>query len=1119
MRGQVFLRSLTVRGFKSFADKTTLEFTPGVSVIVGPNGSGKSNIADAFAWVLGEQGVRALRGAQMTDVIFAGSPARPALGLAEVKLVIDNSAGLIPVPATEIEISRAVFRSGESEYRLGGRPCRLLDIQELLSDSGLGRALHTIVSQGHLEDVLAARPEERRQFIEEAAGIAKHRRRRERAERKLAGLEQDLLRLNDVAAELKRQLKPLKQQAELAGRHEALTGEATDLARDLAAARLRSLYRDRERRQPSWQEVEARQEEARARLAELDAEIARLDAELSEAEGARRRAEDLQVDAVRAKSEAEDSLRGSMREEGRARERLQTAMGRSGRLFALQEELALTEHALADVRGTFELRETELEEAEATYRRETQARRDAEEERRRAGEESARHLAVRESLERTLAGYQTESERLASSLEEVRARIGRLSGRATELEGEVERLDALASPPAEEQSKLERERAELAATLSELGTKECGLLARQEIVDAHVREMSESPGAAFLGRRPERALGLLRDLLGVPPHLTGAVRGVLGPFADAVAYARREDALADAVAESASGLTLAVALEDGPGPDAIAGERALLDALRPDARVGGLARRLLSGVYLVHNLAEAATKHRVHPAAQFVTPEGAVVGPAFVRVAAGQDARLEKGRRESAALERELAGFRRGLREGRRRMAEITERSAVVSGELETLDRTITTTAEEMGGVEADLSSLRREEQLVAERFAQVEVSAHSARDQLAELPAEVGPVPPALPPFPEAPMHLRVEVEALRRERARLETGVTKTRGELHELSSEDPVALRDALQEAEAARGEAEERLRNAEGNLAGALAAHRASTERARDVQGRHAEANRSWREQAAEVEAIRTAHEEEDRARLDLERRIGEAEALLREGHGVEPGLAVEELGEADTAEDLQRRADVVGRRLALLGKVNLLATTELEPLQQRHDFLVREIEDIKAARRDLQEVIHEVDRRMGELYASAFRDVATEFSGLFAELFPGGEGRLILTDPDDPLGSGVDVEARPGRKRVKRLTLLSGGERSLAALAFLFAIFRARPSPFYLMDEVEAALDDVNLQRFLEVMKSFAERSQMLIVTHQKRTMEMADVLYGVSMGKDGASKVISQRLGAEVRVG
>src|SRR5690242_13733603 len=251
----MFLRSLTIRGFKSFADKTTLEFTPGISVIVGPNGSGKSNIADAIAWVLGEQGPRALRGGQMADVIFAGSPGRQALGMAEVRMVIDNTAGLIPVPASEIEISRAVFRSGESEYRLGGRPCRLLDIQELLSDTGIGRAMHTIISQGHLEDVLSARPEDRRQFIEEAAGVAKHRRRRERAERKLGGMEQDLLRLQDLVGEVRRQLKPLQQQAELAERHDALAREAEDVARKLAAARLKQLYEGRDRRRPSWLEA------------------------------------------------------------------------------------------------------------------------------------------------------------------------------------------------------------------------------------------------------------------------------------------------------------------------------------------------------------------------------------------------------------------------------------------------------------------------------------------------------------------------------------------------------------------------------------------------------------------------------------------------------------------------------------------------------------------------------------------------------------------------------------------------------------------------------------------------------------------------------------------------
>src|SRR5215210_14542 len=243
----MFLRSLSIRGFKSFADKTVLEFTPGVSVIVGPNGSGKSNLVDAISWVLGEQGARALRGGQMADVIFAGSPSRPALGMAEVKLVIDNSAGVIPVPMTEIEVSRAIFRSGDSEYRIGGQVVRLLDVQELLSETGIGRALHTVVGQGQLEEVLQARPEDRRKYIEEAAGIAKHRRRKERAERKLSGLDQDLLRLQDVMAELKRQLKPLRQQAEMAKKHETLTERAEELSRKLAAARLRALLAERDR--------------------------------------------------------------------------------------------------------------------------------------------------------------------------------------------------------------------------------------------------------------------------------------------------------------------------------------------------------------------------------------------------------------------------------------------------------------------------------------------------------------------------------------------------------------------------------------------------------------------------------------------------------------------------------------------------------------------------------------------------------------------------------------------------------------------------------------------------------------------------------------------------------
>lgn len=1110
----MFLRSLTLRGFKSFADKTVLEFTPGISVIVGPNGSGKSNVADAIAWVLGEQGPRALRGGQMTDVIFAGSPTRPPLGLAEVKMVIDNSAGLIPVPASEIEISRAIYRSGESEYRLGGRPCRLLDIQELLSDTGVGRTMHTIVGQGQLDDILSARPEERRQFIEEAAGIAKHRRRRERAERKLAGLEGDLNRLQDLVAELRRQLKPLKQQAELAERHESLNREAAELAVKLAAARLRELHLDRERRRPSWQEAEARQGEIQARLSELDALLVTLETERADAALALRSAEELQTGCSEAKSEAEVRLREAIRNEAGARERLATASNRSARLFALEDELQRTDAALREVSAPLRQRETELEADERSFRQLEQARRDAEEERRRVGEQIATRRAEVGALRGSLASHEAELVRLQAALRDLTVHMETSEARAAELEGEIERLDGLATPLIAEQTPLDKERGELFVTLRQLETQEQGLLARQAVVDARHQELQESPGAAFARRRGDRPIGLVRDLIEAPPDLKAAVLAALGPLADGVAYASWDQAGMDAQIESVGGVSLVV--EGGPDHclPSIYEERSLYRVVKPDRRIRKVVGQLLGETYVVTNLAEAVAKHRVHPYATFVTLDGAVAGPTFVRTPAGRDARLEQVRRDSAAIERELAGTRRGLREGRQRLAEIAARTEALAGQLEETDKRITSAADELARTEAERASLDRQAQLVAERIAAVESAVRATQERLGDGSA-VLPEPPALPPMPEPPVHLRVEVEALRRERSRLEVGVERARKELERLAAEDPIKLREVLQFAEAERMAAEETLRNAEGNLAGALAAYRAAADAARAVQDRHAQTNQSWREAAATSDRIRQEHEEEDRARHDLERRIAEAERVLREGHEAAPEEALAGLADGDSVEELTRRADTVGRRLGLLGRVNLLATGELESVQQRHDFLARELEDVKAARRDLEEVIREVDRRVADLFSAAFQDVAREFSELFSLMFPGGEGRLTLTDPGDLLTSGIEVEARPGRGKVKRLSLLSGGERSLAALAFLFAIFKARPSPFYLMDEVEAALDDVNLHRFLELVKSFAEDSQILIVTHQKRTMETADVLYGVSRGRGGASTVISQRL-AEV---
>jgi len=1115
-----------MRGFKSFADKTVLEFTPGVSVIVGPNGSGKSNISDAISWVLGEQGPHALRSAQMADVIFAGSPTRQPLGLAEVKMVIDNSAGLIPLPATEIEISRTLYRSGDSEYRLGGRPCRLLDIQELLSDTGMGRALHTIIGQGHLDDVLQARPEERRQFVEEAAGIAKHRRRRERAERKLAGLEVDLNRLNDLVGELRRQLKPLKQQAELAERHEVLTREATDLARKLAAARLRDLYADRDRRRPAWQEAETRQAGARARLGAFDAEIAELDAERTAAEAALTDAESRHAAGSAARSAAESRLRVAIREESRARERLAAASNGAGRLFAVEEELERMQAALAEVQATLATRETELEEAERAFRAAEASRRDAEDERRRLADAAATRRAQAEALQTALAGHSAESGRLAAASREVQTQVSALAAKVEALEADIERLDAETSPIVAEQKRLQAERTELGRTLAGLAAEEKGLLAKQELLEARREELSESAGAAFARRRGDKPIGLLRDLIEAPPQLAAALKSALGVFADAVIYPTDEAALADAMGAAGTGVTLVgmASEEDAAVASALpslwlpaSAGRPLLEAVKVDPRIRSLAATLLNGVYLVNNLAEAAVRHRLYPAARFVTPDGGEVGPSFVRTSSGQDARLDAVRRQVAALERELSGVRRGLREGRQRLAEIEPRLSALEELVAGADAAIRAAADELAAAQGELGSLRREGQMAAERAAAVEASAHQARARL-EARGEPLPEPPPLPPVAEAPVNLRVEVEALRRDRHRLEAGVARARHEVQTLAAEDPVAIRSLVCASEAERATAEQELESTALGEEAAATAHREASEGARDAQSRHDAANRSWRAQASAVESLRMEHDHEDRARLDLQRRIEDSERTLREGHRTEPGAALAELSDDDAAEDLQKRADVVARRLGLLGRVNLLATGELESLHERHDFITRELDDVRAARRDLRELIADVDRQLAELFATAFADVAGEFADIFSGLFPGGEGRLALTDPTDLLASGIEIEARPGSKRVKRLSLLSGGERSLAALAFLFAIFKARPSPFYLMDEVEAALDDVNLHRLLQVVKGFASASQVIVVTHQKRTMEMADVLYGVAMGQDGTSRVIAQRL-AEVTVG
>jgi chromosome segregation protein len=1105
----MFLRQITIRGFKSFADKTVLEFVPGVSVIVGPNGSGKSNLVDAISWALGEQGARALRGGHMADVIFAGTPSRPALGMAEVKLTIDNTTGKIPVAMSEIEISRTIFRSGESEYRVGNQVVRLMDVQELLSESGIGRALHTVVGQGQLEEVLLAKPEDRRKYIEEAAGVAKHRRRKERAERKLAGLDQDLLRLSDVLAELRRQLKPLQQQAEMATKHEKLTAEAEELSRKLAAARLRALLRERERRKEGWDRGLEERRLARARLDSLDGDVlAAADARA----GAARALTDAEQTFRAAQADrqgAEAAFREAVDRETAARASLAGEAGRAARLDTVEADLRRVEEQLTRTLEDLTGRERELDDAEAAFREADQRRREIDEQRRRAGEEAASRRAEFDALRRSLAGADSEHARVSAELDDVRARIEAVEAERGTLEHDIETLDAQSSPLADERGRLEDERRKLSERIEELEEARRRMASRRDLLEARRQDIEETPGSRFLTAHKGRAVGLLRDLVHAEAGLERALVAALGPLADAVVYEDGDRALADATV--GDGAIFAIA-SGGPVPLGLDDERKLLAAVDAEPSARGIASMVLRDVYVAGSVEEAAEKQRRHPQASFVTAEGVLVAPAVIHTARETDARVREIRAELQVLAHDLSATEQQLRPRRERLDEIALETEFLGQQLESADADITSAAERLSLLERDLAGLRKEEELLLHRLAAIDEGAAASRDRLAMLgPVEATELP-RLPPIPQPPVQARVAVETLRRDRDAADHRLAQLRAERDELAATDPVQLRDDLATAEQARADAQERVRAADEAFAVANDAREAAATVEREAAEREAAVNKAWRDASTELDRLRETYEDEDRLRGDIERRIKEAERLIREGFEADPEALLGTLTEEDSVGSIEKRSELVQRRLALLGRVNLLATGEFEALQERHDFMQRELDDVRKARRDLLEVVAQVDREITETFTTAYRDVALQFERLVSELFPGGEGRLVLTDPANPLESGIEIEASPGRKRVKRISLLSGGERSLTALAFLFAIFTARPSPFYLMDEVEPALDDVNLHRFLRLVEGFAKESQVLIVTHQKRTMEIAGMLYGISLNTDGTTKVVAQRL-------
>ena len=1243
------LKTLTIKGFKSFASSTTLRLEPGITAVVGPNGSGKSNVVDALTWVMGEQGAKNLRGGSMADVIFAGAGSRPALGRAEVSLTIDNTDGALPIDYTEVTISRTLFRGGGSEYQINGTPCRLLDVQELLSDTGLGRQMHVIVGQGQLDAVLSATPDDRRGFIEEAAGVLKHRKRKERALRKLESMAADLARVSDLAQELRRQLGPLARQAAVARRARAIQVEVRDatarlLADDVVQAQslLEAGDEDKEALAKRRRSVEEAERVARARLSELAAvettsaqRLARAGGVWEELTGVAQSLgalADVAGERIRLLASAPTASHGTDPEE---LERRAEAAGREEAELLDAVETART--ALSDatrVRADAETAEkTADQELSAAQRRVSERRETIARAGGRVASARSRHEASLVALEQARSALQaaeTREERARDALAE--------AGGEREDQDDATAVAGKGAVPGTAAEASAAEAASRAAAVHEEATRR--LAEAREAVSAatDARREAASDRATWTARRDTLAMSL-RSQDGTAALLQAGVEGLLGPLAEHISVERGWEnavaALLGVLAEAGLAVDAGAALaglehargqdvgavrlvlasepsmgvehdaddEAVPAPvDGVLVARELVSVTRQEhGSLGRVLDRLLKDCWVVEDVETARALRATLPDAVVSTRSGDVLAPGWV-AGAGRgsssvlelSAAHEEAEAEAAAAaqaetsaDAALEDARRGEEVARQALSEaltaLRQADAEAARAAETMARlasAVHAATEETGRARrvlerAEAESVQRTAELAAATAALAEVEGESEAVDGVDAAGDVGG---------HGPDRLERALERARQEREGAAEAAREARG----AETDARLALRTAEERERSSRGRADSLRAAARREREQRAAAERAQQRRSaqlavathvRDQARAAAETARACVQQAADeratIEAERAealaatnevreeidqltkelgsltdaAHREEvaraeQRMRLEslAERAMSELglelEPLVEEygphmlvpevveepdtapGADVEPAddrtgdhtrARARQTGHPYVRSEQEKRLAKASRDLARLGKVNPLALEEHAALEQRHQFLAEQLADLKRSRDDLLSIVEEIDARVQEVFTQAYEDTARQFASVFDRLFPGGEGRLVLTDPNDMLTTGIEIEARPAGKKVKRLSLLSGGERSLAAVALLVAIFKARPSPFYVMDEVEAALDDTNLGRLLEIFTELRQSSQLIIITHQKRTMEVADALYGITM-RDGITKAVSQRL-------
>ncbi|WP_309064449.1 chromosome segregation protein SMC [Microbacterium sp.] len=1165
------LKSLTLKGFKSFAQPTTFVFEPGVTCIVGPNGSGKSNVVDALAWVMGEQGAKTLRGGKMEDVIFAGTSTRGPLGRAEVQLTIDNSDGALPIEYSEVTISRTLFRNGSSEYAINGSSCRLLDVQELLSDSGLGREMHVIVGQGRLDTVLQASPEDRRGFIEEAAGILKHRRRKEKTLRKLDAMETNLTRLSDLAGEIRRQLKPLGRQAEIAREAQTIAAVVRDAKARLFAddvVALRTALADHTR-------TEHERHTERLVLSE-------------------------QLDAVRAGIQRLEQQQNSaaVDEARRVAFGLEQVQERTRSLFTLaNQRLALLGNEDDDAVTAITVTQDTIDEAKDEITRISEGLGDAQDAAAAASREVVNARAELDTLDVDIAeqsalvseydmrltALRGNADAAASALAAVRGAVLRqenaLEAAHTRRREAAEALEAIEDAEAPDGSAAEYAAAYEEAQKQVVAAEADRDALRERLHDAEreadaltAKAAALSSALALSGGAAEIVAsgaagvrGLVGDSVQVQPGYEAAVAAVLGPLAEGVLVDGQDEAFRLVSTGGARG-TVDFVIAEPPAsvPEPVAAVAGTVPAVGVvDAPTG--VRGILAHVLIADDLpsaraARAELDARKDTTTTVVTRTGEVITAHTVRAGSGEASRLELAAERDAATERlaEVRVIVDSLREARVDATDRVEHARRASKDalraLREHDAALATHTEQVNRVTVQFEAASAECERLEAGLAQAQAAVADAEQAAAQAKAELEDAESAPRPVLDASARdgLLEALEAAREGEVRARLEVETLRERVRAAQARVVTLERQREQEREAAA----EAARRAVIRRAQRAAASAVAEELPRVLDSIDRSVTEA-RVALAEAEAERSAHNEELVALRAQETSLRERLAGLTESvHGLELQIHEKKLhltsllervaselaldedvlvaeygpdqpvprdpGAEDESEDTaipfdrriqERRLKDAERKLAQLGRVNPLALEEFAALEQRHKFLTEQLADLTKTRQDLLTIIAELDERMQTIFAAAFEDTKQAFGEVFPLLFPGGSGSISLTNPDDMLTTGIEVAVRPVGKKIERLSLLSGGERSLAAVALLVAIFKARPSPFYILDEVEAALDDANLGRLLTVFEQLRESSQLLIITHQKRTMEIADALYGVSMRQDGVSAVVGQRVG------